>query len=313
MPKSFPFPEIVKHFKVPSRNFSVQWEQRNWQKIVTLLISKIIWYQDVSETHKGSPTKLFGAVRRKNFVRKSWYTPFMPNFCRYPKTSETMKGSPTKGFCTVRKNESTKLSYSYYPKKVDTRTLLKHRKGPLWNFLVLRDKKNSSENRDITLECLNFSIPGNSETLQGSPRKFFGIVRTKNWQKIVILVISIIIWYQDVSETHKGSPTKIFGAVRRKIFVRKSWCTPFMLNFCQYPKISETMKRFPRINSVPWNKKINKTVILLLTKKKQKSSWNTEGFPYEHFWYCETKIFQQKLMVLLISTKSLISEQFWNT
>ena len=69
MLKSFRYPEIVKHFKVPPRNFSVSWEQRNWLKIVIFLISKLIWYQDVFETHKGSPTKIFGAVGQQKFVR----------------------------------------------------------------------------------------------------------------------------------------------------------------------------------------------------------------------------------------------------
>ena len=170
---------------------------KNWQKIVILVISIIIWYQDDSETHKGSPTKIFGAVRRKIFVRKSWCTPFMLNFCRYPKISETMKGSPTHQFRTV-KEKNQQNGYTPLNQK-KTKKLLKHRRFPLWTFLVLWDKNISTENH-------------------GAPNihKIFDI-------RAVLKHIRI--------------PLPTFGTARQNSFNIKSCYTPVLLIFFRYPEL----------------------------------------------------------------------------
>ena len=64
-----------------------------------------------------------------------------------------------------------------YPQKTfDTRIFVKHRRVPLRRFLVLWDDKLLMEYRDITFSSSKFSIPEFSDTLMGSPTKFFGAV-----------------------------------------------------------------------------------------------------------------------------------------
>ena len=49
----------------------------------------------------------------------------------------------------------------------------------------------------------------------------------------------------------------------------------------------------------PETKKIYKVVVLLAYKQFliPERFWNTEVFSYDSFWYCETKNFQQKIMI----------------
>ena len=80
---------------------------------------------EISETLRGSPTKIFGTVRQKIFDGKSWYSPppLIRKLFRYRKFFETQ-----------------------------------HRRAPLWNFSALWDKKFSTENCDTLLHKVQKSV-----------------------------------------------------------------------------------------------------------------------------------------------------------
>ena len=145
----------------------------------------------------------------------------MLNFCQYPKLSETLKCCPTQYFCTVRQKKINKTVILLLSKK-KTKKLLKHRRFPLWTFLVLWDKnistenhgtpnihkifdirtvlkhlrvplsiilvlwdkKFASENRDLPPHAQKFSIPKINETIKRSPAKSFGTVTEKGFRQI---------------------------------------------------------------------------------------------------------------------------------
>ena len=68
----------------------------------------------------------------------------------------------------------------------ETRNFLKHRRVQIRNFWTLWDKKFVAENSDIPFLCvIFFRYLTFFETEKGSPTKFFGTVRQKNWQKLV--------------------------------------------------------------------------------------------------------------------------------
>ena len=149
------------------------------------------------------------------FNRRTWYTlPTLKIFDTRNYWKKRVHPRKFRYFETKnirKKNRDTPNSQKVF----DTRTILKQRRVPLRIFSVLWDKKNSSKNRDLTLECLKcFRYPEIVKHFKVPPRNFCVSGEQRNWQKIVILLISKIFWYQDCSETHKVSPTKIFGAVR---------------------------------------------------------------------------------------------------
>ena len=129
-----------------------------------LLIHNFFPYRKFSEAQKGSPTKLFGTVRLKIFDGKSWY----PLICI---------------------------------KFFETPNFRKH-KGPPFEIFRYCETKKSPENRDA------------------APLSMHEHFR-----------------YHNVFETQKGSPRKFFGTVRQKFFDRKSWYTPVVHKIFPYPKL----------------------------------------------------------------------------
>ena len=53
-------------------------ETKKLDKFVITLLSKNFWYQNISETQKGSPTMFFGDLGQKNFDAKTWHPPSYP-------------------------------------------------------------------------------------------------------------------------------------------------------------------------------------------------------------------------------------------
>ena len=213
-----------------------------------LLVSKIFWYQDVSETHKGSPTKIFCAVRSRNFVRKSLYTPLMLNFCQYPEIGETLKCCPTQYFCTVRQKKLTKWLYSKKKQKSSW-----NRRFPLWTFLVLWDKNISTENHGTPNIHKIFDIRTVLKHIR-VPLPIFGTARQNSFNIKILIYPSFVYFFSipGICETLNCSPAKRFGTVRQKIKEKKLWYSPPSLNLSD-PKV------FSRIESFLF----------------------TEGFPYE--------------------------------
>ena len=128
-----------------------------------------------------------------------------------------------------------------------------------------------------------FSMPLNSQTLQGSPRKFFRTVRTKKLAKnpdtpnIQKILIPERFWNTE------GFSYQNFWYCETKKFQQKIVINPSYAWIFSIPENSETLKGYPTKGLCAVRQKTKKTVILLLSKKKQKSSWNTEGFPHELF------------------------------
>ena len=148
-----------------------------------------------------------------------------------------------------------------------------HRRLPVRNFSALWDKKFSTENFDTTspLSYSNFFGTRNQCNSKGFPYGNFRHYETKNFRrKILILPPPSLIQTFSVPEinaTVKDSPTEIFGTVRQKIFDGKSWYS------------------LPPLLSINF----------FATGKFLKHS--TEGFLYEIFRYCKTKIFQRKIVI----------------
>ena len=101
---------------------------------------------EISETLKGSPTKLFGTVRQKIFDRKSWNSPppLMQTFST-PEIIPTVKDSPTQIFGIVRRKIFDGKSWYSPP-------------SPL---------------------IQTFSLPEFIATVKDSPTEIFGTVRQK--------------------------------------------------------------------------------------------------------------------------------------
>ena len=148
MLKKFRHPKLVKQWRVVPRKLLAMWDKKIRQKIVILLISEIFWYQNISETHRGSPKKFFGSVGQK----KSTENCDIPLLCW--KFFDTQKwwnteGFPHETFLHREKKNSTKSWYFYYP-------------GSFWNQYI----------------C---------ETHKGSPHDVFGNVRPKNFQQKIVI------------------------------------------------------------------------------------------------------------------------------
>ena len=122
-----------------------------------------------------------------------WYPPpsIIFNIFRYQKFFETPKSSPTKCFGTVRQNNDGK---SWYPPPLlsltffDTGNFLKHRRVPLQNVSVLRDKK-KFRRKIVIRPFLHeiFRYPKFFEKPKNFPKNFFRYYETNFWRKIVIL------------------------------------------------------------------------------------------------------------------------------
>ena len=116
----------------------------------------------------------------------------------------------------------------------DTRIFLKHRPVPLRRFLVLWDKVLSTENSEIPLLYVSFSIPDFFWNTEGLPYETFRYCETqtltKNRDTLPSSLIYTIFETRFFSETHKGSPTILFGTVRQKLWQKIVIHTPLLLS-----------------------------------------------------------------------------------
>ena len=125
--KSWYFPLLLIHKLFRYQKLSETQHRRVPLRNVSVLWDKKFTTENrdipgINHALKGSPTKFFGTVRQTIFDWKSWYSPlFIHKLFRYPKFSETQ-----------------------------------HRRVPLRNVSVLRDKKSSTKNCDNTLLSIKF-------------------------------------------------------------------------------------------------------------------------------------------------------------
>ena len=111
------------------------------------------------------------------------------NFFRYQVFCRTQKGSSTKVLGTVRQNVLTvKFDNPSLPPSLSPSLALIHNYARYQNFCgtqkcsstmftLLWHNSVSMENHDITFPSRKFLIPEFSETLMGSPKKFFATER----------------------------------------------------------------------------------------------------------------------------------------
>ena len=91
--KNFSKPEHFRNTRFPYENFRYC-ETKKINKIVTPYYAKIFWYQNLSETQKGSPTSFLGGFGRTISDGKR-DTPFLSiTFSVLDFFLETQKGSP---------------------------------------------------------------------------------------------------------------------------------------------------------------------------------------------------------------------------
>ena len=154
--------------------------QKLRRKIVILprLLSKIFRDQKLVK-HQKIPLRNFSALRQKIFDGKSWYTPpsFIQIFSR-PEVSETLKDSPTKFFGTVRQKIFDRKSWNSPPPLLSinffaTGRFQKHStEGFTYQFYRHCETKNFRRKNVIPPSMHKiFWYPKFSETSKGRPRK----------------------------------------------------------------------------------------------------------------------------------------------
>ena len=108
----FPYPKLMKYWKIPLRNFSALWDKKiskeNLETFPAPLIHKHFRYRKTSATKHGRvPLRNFSALwdkkNRQIFVTK----PSEAWKFSIPENSDTLKGCPTKFFDTVRQKKLT--------------------------------------------------------------------------------------------------------------------------------------------------------------------------------------------------------------
>ena len=144
------------------------------------------------------------------------------------------------------------------------------------------------------------------ETRKSSPTKCFGTVRQKNRRRIVILLPLLCMKIFDTRSFRKDKkiPLQSFSVLRDKKFPTENRDTPFLcIKFFDagfFPRHRSVRLRnvsvlwdktifdrkswysLPPPPSYPWNFSIREIF------------WNTEGFLYEMFRYCETQKFSRE-------------------
>ena len=136
---------------MPLRSGSVLWSTN----ISTENRDITLWSENFLDTRNywmtiGFPYGIFRHFETKNFQKKSWYFPLLliHNLFGYQNFTETQ-----------------------------------HRRVPLRNVSVLKDKKFSTENRDITLRSINFSNTPNRSKTKGFPYETFRLFDTINFRR----------------------------------------------------------------------------------------------------------------------------------
>ena len=199
----------------------------------------------------------------------------MHKIFRYPKFSETLKGSPwnfsalwDKKFST--ENLDTDTPPPFYPNFFDTRNYCNSKGFTYGNFRHCETK--NFWRKILTLPpslIQTFSVPEISETLKGSPTKFFGTVRQKKFDKKSwnspppLLSINFFATGNFLKHGTEVFTYQIFRHCETKKIGRKSWHNPLKHKIFRHPKLMKH-QRIP---------------------------------PYLKFRHCETKNFRRKILI----------------
>ena len=125
---------------------------------------------------------------------------------------------------------------------------------PLRNVSVLKDKKFSTENRDITLRSINFSNTPNRSKTKGFPYENFRLFDTINFRRKIsmfpphpFLFINYFATRNFLQHSQKGS-SFFYGKLRyceTKNFREKNVTYPSEAKLFSAPDINERLKSFP--------------------------------------------------------------------
>ena len=136
-----------------------------------------------------------------------------------------------------------------------------HRKVPLRSFSELRDKKMSTEIRDIGLLSIKLFDIWNYWNTKRFLYEVFRHCETKNFGKKNCDIpyppfIHKFFRYQKFCETQKVSPTKFFGTVKQQIFYRKTYIPLLGMSFFDNRNFLKHRRVPLRNDSVLWDKTI---------------------------------------------------------
>ena len=191
--------------------------------------------------------------------------------------SEKRKGSPTKFFCyceTKTWTISRDTPLCLLSKKLfDTRIFLKHRRVPPRKLWTLRGKMLIAQNDDIPFLCVRFF-----ETL------FFLKHRRVHLRKVSVR------WDKTVCTENRDTRHSLIP------------------NFFDTRIFLKHRRVFLRIFSVVRERKRSTKIVIIVPPPTYPQNfstsiffWNTESFPYDGFWYCETSTLRRTVVMSPIS------------
>ena len=209
--------------------------QRNWW--YPLPMQKMFRYQKFSETRKGSATIFFGAVRQNFSIEIS----DMPFLCiRFFDARFFLKHTrvPLRNFLVMRDKFFKRKICNTLPlllsKKIEITDIFWNREVIPYDFFRYCETNKLTKYRDTHPSSLihkSVRYPKFSETHKGSPTNFFGTVRQKLWQKIVILpplLLSTKLFDTRSFLKQRGVHLWIFSTLRHKKLSTKKCDNPFL-------------------------------------------------------------------------------------
>ena len=179
---------FLKNSRISLRNFSELWDikistENRDMPLLTFLSINVFRYKKFSGKQKGSLTKLFVSVLWERRFRQNRDSPLSYAWKLSLKdffwNNEVFSNEIFRYSETKTSTENCDTPPPPYPSYFDTQNYFNSKGFPYGNSSMW-DKKFSTENLDIPPSLIQtFSVPEVSETLNGSPTKFFGTVRQK--------------------------------------------------------------------------------------------------------------------------------------
>ena len=294
--KVFDTRNFVKHRRSPLRSFSVLWDNSFSIENRDIPLLSIKFF----DTRIFSPTKFFGTLRQQIFYRKSWYSPYRHKIFRYVKLSET-QGFLYEMIRYWDKNFWNTEGFLYEMIRYWDKTS-ETQKGSSMKWFGTETKKFWTENRDAppppSVFFLAFFDTRNNETLKDSPTKFFDTVRQnyfdgKEWYLPPLSVLTFF----DTRNVLKNRrvPLRNFSVLwdnrfslenRDILLLGIKFCDTW--NFLRHRRVplrNDSVLKQNYFDGKSWYPPPFSTLTFFDTRNFPK-----QGFLYEIFRYCETKI-----------------------
>ena len=222
--------------------------------------------------HRRVVPRPFSVLREKNFDKKLWYTPLFS----YPKN--------------VLKAEYF-WSIGGFPYEI-----FRYCETKTWT-------KKRDTNPSFLIHNI-FRYQKFSETQKGCPTKIsvlWDIIFDKKLWYNPSFLIHNIFRYQKFSETKEGSPTKFFGTVRQRLWQKIVIQPPLLLSkkFCETRNFLKHRSVFPRNFLVHWDTKLStdSSEVPLLSVNFFDTGFflKHRRVLFEKFRYCETQTLTKKV------------------